>query len=97
MPVEPTTPGAKLVEGNEGFNSLRGPNWFSLDTGISKTFNMTERYALDFRFEVFNTLNHPDLGLPSSGIAANGNRGPATISYVQSIQRVMQFALKLHF
>ncbi|HWB82583.1 MAG TPA: TonB-dependent receptor [Bryobacteraceae bacterium] len=97
LPVEPTTPGAKLIEGNAGWNSLRGPNWFSLDTGISKTFSLTERYAVDFRGEFFNILNHPDLGLPAAGIAANGNSSPATISAVQSIQRVMQFAIKLHF
>jgi len=96
-PTEPTTPGARLVEGDAGYDSLRGPNWFSLDTGISKTFAITERYGLDFRGEFFNVLNHPDLGLPSSSISSNGNSGPATISSVQSIQRVMQFALKLHF
>ncbi len=97
LPVEPTTPGAKLIEGNAGSNSLRGPNWFSLDTGVSKTFNLTERYALDFRGEFFNILNHPDLGLPGSGIAANGNNSAATISAVQSIPRVMSFAVKFHF
>src|SRR5579862_664626 len=97
VPVEPTTPGAKLIEGDAGYNSLRGPNWFSLDNGISKTFNLTERYNLDFRAEVFNTLNHPNLGLPNSSILPGGNSPPATISTVSSIQRVMQFALKLHF
>lgn len=97
LPVEPTTPGAKLIEGNAGYNSLRGPNWFSLDMGVSKTFAITERYAVDFRGEFFNILNHPDLGLPAAGIAANGNSTLATISTVQSIQRVMSFAVKLHF
>jgi hypothetical protein len=96
-PVEPTTPGSKLVEGNEGFNSLRGPGGFSLDTGISKTFKVTERYKLDFRGELFNVLNHPIYGLPSSGIVASGNNTPATITTTFSVQRVMQFALKMHF
>ena len=36
-PVEPTTPGAKLHEGNSGYNILRGPRGFSLDSGISKS------------------------------------------------------------
>ena len=96
LPVEPTTPGAKLIEGDAGYNSLRGPNWFSLDTGVSKTFKLTERYNLDFRAEAFNILNHPNLGLPNSSIVP-GRNTPATISTVASIQRVMQFALKLHF
>jgi hypothetical protein len=67
-----------------------------LDTGVSKTFKLTERYNLDFRAEAFNILNHPNLGLPNSDIVPGGNT-PATISTVASIQRVMQFALKLHF
>jgi hypothetical protein len=97
LPVEPTTPGAKLIEGNAGYDSLRGPGSLSLDAGIAKTFHFTERNAVDFRGEVFNVLNHPALGLPSAAIAPNGNSSPATISTVLSIQRVMQFAVKLHF
>ncbi|HWB83838.1 MAG TPA: TonB-dependent receptor [Bryobacteraceae bacterium] len=96
-PVEPTTPGALLHEGNSGYNILRGPKGFSLDSGISKTFPLTERYQLDFRGEVFNLLNHPNYGLPGSGIAAAGNAGNAQITTVFSVQRVMQFAVKLRF
>jgi hypothetical protein len=80
MPVEPTTPGAQLMEGNSSASILRGPRAFTFDSGLSKTFPLKERFALDFRFEMFNALNHPNLGLPNTGIAPNGNNGPATIT-----------------
>lgn len=96
-PVEPTTPGALLHEGNSGYNILRGPHGFSLDSGMSKMFPLTERVQLTFRAEVFNVLNHPNYGLPASGISAAGNSGPAQITTVHSVQRVMQFALRLRF
>jgi hypothetical protein len=96
-PVEPTTPGTQLREGNSGMNILRGPTAFSLDTGMSKTFRFIERYSLEFRGEAFNLFNHPSFGLPSASIASSGNQGLAQISTTTSVPRVLQFALKLHF
>lgn len=97
MPVEPTTPGAQLVEGNSSAFILRGPRAFTFDMALSKTFSMAERYKLDFRFEMFNALNHPNLGLPNSAIAPNGNNGPATITSTVTLPRILQFAMKFHF
>jgi hypothetical protein len=96
MPVEPTTPGAQLRDGNLGINTLRGPGGFTMDSGLSKTFPFTERVRLDFRFEAFNILNHPVLGLPNTAIVP-GNNTPANITYVLSLPRTLQFALKLNF
>jgi len=86
-----------LHEGNSGSNILRGPAATTLDAGLSKTFAIREPYALDFRFEIFNTLNHPLLGLPSASIASNGNSGPASITSVISLPRILQVAMKFHF
>jgi hypothetical protein len=97
VPVEPTTPGALLHEGNSGANILRGPMAVNFDAGLSKTLVLKENFALDFRFESFNTLNHPVLGLPGASIAANGNQGPSQITSVISLPRELQFALRLHF
>jgi len=54
-------------------NVLRGPGYFSLDTGLYKSFNLPwEGHTLQFRWEVFNVTNTQffdadsiaDLGLP---------------------------------
>jgi hypothetical protein len=97
MPAEPTTPRAQLVEGNSSAYILHGPAAFTFDASLSKTFSLTERHKLDFRFEMFNAVNHPNLGQPSAGIAPNGNNGPATITTMATLPRILQFAMKFHF
>jgi hypothetical protein len=97
LPIEPTTPGALLRDGNSGPGILRGPGAFGLDSGISKTFPLTERIGLDFRAEFFNIFNHPILAMPNAVIAPGGNSPPAQITSTVSLPRIIQFALKLHF
>lgn len=58
--------------GNAGFNSYRGPHVFYDDMSLSKTFNITERYKAQFRFDAYNVFNHPVL-------AFNGNQGNTCI------------------
>jgi hypothetical protein len=50
--------------GNVGRNILSGPGVWALDFSAIKNFPITERQSLQFRFETFNTLNHPALGSP---------------------------------
>jgi hypothetical protein len=50
--------------GNVGRNILTGPSVWGLDFSAIKNFRFTERHSLQFRFETFNTLNHPALGSP---------------------------------
>ena len=38
------------------------PGWNSWDTGIGKYFNFTERYKLQFRWEMFNAFNRETFG-----------------------------------
>jgi hypothetical protein len=95
-PTEPTTVGASLRQGNTGFDSLRGPRNTTEDLGLSKTFSIVESTTLEFRTELFNMWNHPVLGLP------NYNNSPfstpnTSITYVDALPRVIQFALKLKF
>jgi hypothetical protein len=54
--------------GNAGFNSLRGPNAFSSDIGLFRSFNFGERYNMQFRAEYFNWTNTPVFNNPSSAI-----------------------------
>ena len=66
-----------------------------------KNFRITESQSLQFRYETFNTLNHPQWGNPNMG-AWNGNtRDPpanfARITTTATEMRQMQFALKYLF
>src|SRR5579875_2039220 len=75
---------------------IKGPAFFDTDLGIFKTFNMTERQRLQFRFSAFNFINHPnaafnqngngDIKLQFSGGGANNlltltNATPTTTGY----------------
>ena len=44
--------------GSAGRNSITGPDQFSLDTSVARTFRMGGRYSLDARVSAANLLNH---------------------------------------
>ena len=91
--------------GNCGRNSLRGPGFRQWDANLSKTTRITERLKLQFRWEVFNVINHPNFNpFPSNNVVRSG--GFAFIGatpdafnpgVAQGSARVMQFGLKLLF
>jgi hypothetical protein len=93
------------VLGTCGRNSLRGPRFRQLDGSIIKMTKLTERLNLQFRWEVFNVLNHPNFNpAPTSAKLSSGSF--ATVSttpdglnpgVAQGSPRVMQFGLKLLF
>jgi hypothetical protein len=37
-----------------------------LDVALAKTFNITERYKAQFRFDAYNVFNHPVLAFSST-------------------------------
>ena len=80
--------------GDSGRNVYWGPNVFSVDSAIMKAWDLGERMKLQFRWEAFNAINHPNFGIPGTVdwnhegmIQGLGNIPP----------RVMQGALKLTF
>jgi hypothetical protein len=80
--------------GNLGRNTLRGPGIWNLDLSAAKKFNFSETRRLEFRAEFFNSLNHPQFGLPGSTI---GVGGVGTITSTQRANRQIQFALRYAF
>ena len=56
--------------GDLGRNTFIGPGRAVWDSGLHKDFVMSERWKAQFRFEVFNTLNHPNFGLPNGSITS---------------------------
>jgi hypothetical protein len=97
--------------GNVSKNFLRLPGTWNVDMSVSKYFNITERWKLQFRVEYFNIFNHPNFAPESTSAGAvngtdqisafdklNGNSAFGTFRAGQAADpRVAQFAVKLHF
>lgn len=66
--------------GSTGRNVFRGPGFYDWDASIFKDFNIKERLTAEFRFEVFNVLNHPTFNNPDtiSGFLTNDPSAPGT-------------------
>ena len=95
--------------GNAGRNTERTPITNNLNTNFFKTFVITERFKMELRAEMFNTLNHPQLGsasvspfAPGSGtLSSNAGTGLAgrflNPTFMDSGGRVIRYQLKLRF
>ena len=96
-----------------GRNTFVAPSYWNLDLGFIKTFQITERFKMQFRMEMFNALNHPNFDNPrDASVGSPSIRSsvfaqtccatvapPSTQTIVQTGEsaRVIQFALKLQF
>lgn len=49
------------------FSNLRGPHFQDWDTIMEKNINFGERMRFQFRFETYNTFNHPNFYSPEAG------------------------------
>jgi len=67
---------AKGTWGNLGRFIARGPGNFEIDSSLTKTFKLSERFGLDFRAAAFNLLNHPTYKNPSSSLGSFTGSSP---------------------
>ena len=79
--------------GQQERNLLRNPGYWGWDMGLRKNFPVTERQRLQFRFEVFNILNHPNW----NGANTNPTSGAFGQVTSKSGERNLQLALKYIF
>ena len=79
--------------GNLGRNTMISPGDWNLDLGIFKNFNITENMKLQYRWEMFNSLNHANLTNPVGRITSG------TVGEILSLTgpRIMQMGLRLEF
>jgi len=73
---------------------VRTPGLDSLDFSLFKEIHLTEQTRLEFRAELFNSLNHTQFGPPSNTV---GTPGFGSIGSVQVDPREIQFAVKFYF
>jgi hypothetical protein len=89
--------------------STRMPAFWNADFTLSKEFHLSEHKYFQFRWEMFNALNHQSLGVPSSGWClppgADGKTDAihifgcqfGKITNVQTDPRSMEFGLKFYW
>jgi Carboxypeptidase regulatory-like domain len=82
--------------GNSGRNMLTGPPVNSTDSALAKNWSLVEGCQLQFRWEMFNALNHPNFGVPGSTNGSGSAEGQIT-NLGSVAPRVMQGGLKLTF
>lgn len=92
-------PPARTI-GTLGRSTLIGPGLVNMDLAISKNFGITEKSHAQFRVEIFNLANRPNMGQPSTQVFdARGQRvgGVGFISNTATTARQVQFGLKVVF
>jgi len=55
--------------GTAGFNSIFGPGMINLDVGLSRTFQIGERWRLQLRGDAFNATNTPHFSNPGASVS----------------------------
>jgi hypothetical protein len=60
--------------GNAGHNAFRGPGSWTVDISFGKEFQIADRLKFQLRSDMFNALNHTNLGGPVTDID-NSNFG----------------------
>src|SRR2546425_3991807 len=92
--------GAGLPNANTaGRNAFRAPGIDNLDLAIAKRFRFTERMNLEFRTDMFNTLNTLNLGYRVASRTVNGTPAGSFLDFNQteSVPRTMWMQLKFSF
>jgi hypothetical protein len=92
--VLPRNPDGTFRLGNAGRAILNGDGPFNVDFGLMKSFPITERVNLQFRWETFNLTNTPTLADPNTTLESPDF---GKIRSTVSLPRQMQFALRLTF
>lgn len=81
--------------GNLGRNTFRGPMQRRFDLGLAKNTKLTERFSLEFGFDIFNLFNTVNFANPNNDLQDSGDFG--RITSTQGGPRVGQFRAKLRF
>jgi hypothetical protein len=82
------------TEGNEGENLFRGPGFFETNASLHKLTTIHEKIGAEFRVEIFNVFNHPNLNAPDSTVTDGASFG---VSGSQHEQRWIQLGANIKF
>ncbi len=102
-------PGLDVI-GNAGGNTYFGPNFWTSDMNITKSFTVWESLAVKFRVDAYNAFNHITAGNPNGDVlggggSSAGDRAGLITGQAQGCDqpgascgpRQIEFALRLQF
>jgi len=82
-------------------NGLRGPGTFNIDTGVAKSWPITESQFVKFSWQMFNLTNTPRFDVGTMSLNGNTSLSSVTsfgnFSSTLSNPRVMEFSLRYSF
>jgi hypothetical protein len=70
--------------GDEGRNTLVGPDLSEVDFSLGKNFALKEGIGLQFRIDGYNIFNHPSFAIPNTGVAFASDGTPTSSSTITS-------------
>ena len=88
-----STPAA-FTYGNVGRNTVYGPGMQTLDVALHREFALTEKLRFQIRGELFNALNHTNLGTPNRFV---NTPQFGTITEAATPGREVQLGMRLSF
>jgi trimeric autotransporter adhesin len=77
--------------GNAGRNTIPGPDLVSVNLAVSRSFNLSERRRLEFRFEANNVLNHVNYTSFYTVVNAVNYGLPSTAGAMRTLNAVVRF------
>ena len=88
----PVNQGVAVRPGTAGKSLVRTPGAWNVELSLAKTFMITEKKKLQFRAEMFNALNHVNLGGPNGSInSSQFGRITGTATGMRSMQMGLRF------
>ena len=82
-------------------NGLRGPGTFNIDTGLAKSWHVTEGQVVKFSWQMFNVTNTPRFDVGTMSLNGNNSLSSSSVfgnfSSTLSNARVMEFGLRYSF
>jgi hypothetical protein len=80
-----------------GRNTLRGPGYFDVDMGLHKTFKITERHLIQFRWEAFNVFNNVRFDALTANTGVDQSTSFGNFTKTLTLYRRMEFGLRYEF
>lgn len=78
-------------------NPFRGDGYFSWDTGLDKSFSLTEKTKLQLRWEMFNVTNSVRFDSHSISATLDNPQNFGRATALLTNKRLAQFAARLEF
>ncbi len=82
---------AAFTFGNAGRNILTAPGILLIDLGLARNFQIHEEHRVQFKVELFNSLNHANFGFPGATV------GAANFGVIRSAARPREIQLALRY